>query len=635
MSSGSSSSTGTLPTTAALQARLVGPRLNALREHMAAHRLDVYLVPSSDEHLNEFLPDYKLRRQALSGFTGSAGDMAITREAAHLFVDSRYHLQAEQETDPALVTVHKLGQPQVKALPEWLEALQAERGGLKVGFDPFQMAQRQARGLSRLLGRDSALVPVAGNLADLVWEDRPAPPHRPVTALPESLHGEPVAEKLARVRKAMAEAGVSALVLTKLDEVAWLTNCRGEDIPHNPVFEGYLLVEAERARLFTDNPLEASAVATLEGLAAVAPYSAFAPALAELEQAHAALEATGKADEATPARAGKIWLDAAGGTEGVRLLLGRTPLHTASPNPVTSFKALKNPVEIEAMLAGHVQAGVAKVRAFAALEARLAAGSKTSEADFAHLLSEEYGKLAGFTQLSFTTICGFAENGAIVHYGTPDPERFLEPGGLLLVDSGIQITGATTDDTRTIIIGAPDQTQQERFTAVLRGHIRLAMQVFPAGTTGVALDAVARAPLWNEGMDYGHGTGHGVGAYLNVHEGPHNISPRGQVPLEPGMIVSNEPGYYHDGWGGIRCENLYLVEAALGLHPHPAGSQWLRFFPLTLIPFDTRLLLWERMTHEEQAWLRAYHERVESTLAPLLEGEALAWLKKACVLPPA
>jgi Xaa-Pro aminopeptidase len=274
------------------------------------------------------------------------------------------------------------------------------------------------------------------------------------------------------------------------------------------------------------------------------------------------------------------------------------------------------------------------VRAFSGVQAAFLEGQRVSEADVAARLREEYAREEGFADLSFNTIAAFGANGAIVHYGTPDPEQALRAGGLLLVDSGVQILGATTDDTRTIAIGTPDDLQRARFTDVLRAHIRLAMQIFPEGTTGLMLDALARSPLWNEGLDYGHGTGHGVGAFLNVHEGPQSISARGLVPLEPGMIVSNEPGYYHAGWGGIRCENLYVVEEALGLRAHPAGKRWLRFSPLTVLPFDRTLIDWARLSHEERGWLTDYHRWVEETLAPRLEEPHRHWLAEACAPPP-
>ena len=599
----------------------VARRLAALRERMAAAGVDLLLVPSNDEHQNEYLAPHKRRREALSGFTGSAGDLAVARDEAHLWVDSRYFLQADREVDPALVQVHKLGTEGEVDLPAWLAGYAALHHGLRVGFDPFLLPLRLHEELSdKLAPAGAALVPTPENLADAVWADRPAAPGRPVYALPESLTGESVADKLARVRAAMSRQGAAALVLTRLDDVAWLTNLRGADVPHNPVFEAYAVVTRDQALCFTDNPVPSEARAAVADQVEFRPYGAFRDHLAALAREPGRGEAA-------------VWADRDGTAQGVALALAGTPLVTAAPNPVVKLKAIKNPVEIAASREAHLRAGRAKVRSFARLFALLAAGETVSEARYADLLQEDYAAEEGYSDLSFTTIAAFGANGAIVHYATPDPDLPLTPGGLLLVDSGVQLAGATTDDTRTVAIGEPTERHRLRYTDVLRGHIRLAMQVFPHGTTGQALDALARSPLWNAGLDFGHGTGHGVGAFLNVHEGPQNISPRGTVPLEPGMIVSNEPGFYQAGWGGIRLENLYLVEEALGLPPHPAGKPWLRLSPLTLIPFDPTLIAWPRLTSEEHAWLADYHKLVWERLAPGLDAASRAWLEVACRLP--
>ena len=609
--------------------KIIAGRLSSLRERMAGEGLDVYLVPSSDAHQNEYLPAHTQRRHAISGFAGSAGDVAVTAEKAHLFVDSRYHLQGEQEVPPGMFQVHKLGLEGELELPAWLTGFERTAGrGVRVGFDPFLITLRAHRRLLKALKHtDSVLKPVQRNLVDAVWHGRPAPPLKPVIRLPDALTGETISSKLERVRQAMAEAGAASLVLTRLDDVAWLTNRRGSDIPFNPVFDAYMIVEAGRAVCYTGNPVEnGDALADGGGIHFVG-----------LEDFPAALKTLG--DKGGKGKTGgAVWLDPACTSEGTRLLVRGggepdTEIVSATPNPVTALKARKNPVEITVSREAHLKAGAAKVRSLCLLRALLAEGRRVSEAGFAELLAGEYAKEEGYRDFSFGTICAYGANGAIVHYGTPDPERMLEPGGLLLIDSGVQILGATTDDTRTIAIGAPDEVQRRHFTSVLRGHIRLAMQIFPEGTTGIMLDALARSPLWNEGLDYGHGTGHGVGAYLNVHEGPQSISARGTVPLEAGMIVSNEPGYYRPGWGGIRIENLYVVEEALGLAPHPAGKRWLRFSPLTAIPFDSALIDMPRLMAEEQAWLTGYHQWVVETLAPRMEEPHRQWLIEACAVP--
>ena len=595
----------------------IAQRLTDLRRLMAEQRLDCYLVPSADEHQNEYTPEYKRRREAISGFSGSAGEVAVCADEAHLFVDSRYHLQAGQEVDAGLVRVHKAGLAGEMDLAEWLKQAKPKR----VGFDPFVFSvgahKRLAEALNGALP-EGALVPVEGNWVDRVWRKRPAAPRREIHALPDELTGESAAGKLERVRKALAERGAKALALCKLDEVAWLTNLRGRDIPYNPVFEAYALVERERAAVFTDNPLPEAARRALPQGMEFRPLAAFAEGVRR-----AAAEGEG----------GALWLDRDGTTVGVRMLAGEAPLLEDTPNPVVRFKALKNAVEVVVSREAHLRSGAAKVRSFARLFALLAEGSAVSEARYAALLEEEYAREEGFAELSFNTIAAFAENGAIVHYGTPDPAARIVPGGMLLVDSGVQILGATTDDTRTIAIGEPTPEQVRHYTDVLRGHIRLAQQIFPEGTTGQMLDALARSALWNEGLDYGHGTGHGVGAFLNVHEGPAGVSARSSVPLEPGMILSNEPGFYRAGWGGIRLENLYVVEEALGFPPHPSGKRWLRFSPLTLIPFDGHLVEWTRLAAEEQRWLTDYHRLVWENLAPRLAAPHRSWLERACALP--
>ena len=606
---------------------VIAARLAALRRLMAQERLDVHLVPSADEHQNEYAPHYKQRREAISGFSGSAGDVAVCADEAHLFVDSRYHLQAAEQTDPQVYTIHRVGLEGESDLAEWLAERDREHAPQRVGFDPFVTSMQAHQRLAQALENPhSELVAADANLVDQVWNGRPHAPGKPVFRLADELAGETVADKLARVRAALAEKNVGALVLCKLDEVAWLTNLRGADISYNPVFEGYMVVEPDGAHCFTDNPVPDEVRSALRGHVELHPVAAFSRHVRALSAAMR---------ERKPDGSQKIWLDRNGTTQGVRLLAGDAPLLDDSPNPVARMKAIKNPVEIVVSREAHLRSGAAKVRSFSRLAALLNEGIGISEAGYADMLYEEYAREEGFSDLSFTTISAYGENGAIVHYGTPDPRIMLEPGGLLLVDSGVQIVGATTDDTRTLAIGKPTAEQRRHYTDVLKGHIRLASQVFPDKTTGQALDVLARAPLWNEGLDYGHGTGHGVGAYLNVHEGPQSLSSRGTTPLEAGMILSNEPGYYRAGWGGIRLENLYVIEEALGLPPHPGGKRWLRFSPLTMLPFDRQLIDWGRLGGQEGQWLTDYHALVWESLSALLDEPHRIWLEAACAPPEA
>jgi Xaa-Pro aminopeptidase len=461
----------------------------------------------------------------------------------------------------------------------------------------------------------SALVPITPNLVDAVWDDHPEPPAQPIYALPDEVTGRSVAEKLTAIREEMAKAGAEALILTKLDEIAWITNLRGSDVSHNPVFEAYLVIEREQATCFTRVAPPAEVQRTLATQLTFQDYSAYPDAVRRLG--------------ASPVLT--VWLDAAGTTMGTRLLLSETQrLHTAR-NPVVLMKAVKNAAEIAAMRSAHRHAAGAKIRSLARLERQLAAGQRVSEFAYAVMLHEEYSSEEGFSDLSFTTIAAAGANGAIVHYSQASPEIALCDGELFLVDSGVQVLGGTTDDTRTVSIGTPTERQRRLYTLVLRCHIALARQKFPEGTSGVVLDALARASMWNAGLDYGHGTGHGVGAFLNVHEGPQRLGPRGSdEPLQAGMVVSNEPGYYEEGWGGIRLENLYVVVPDDNMPPHPNGKRWLQLESLTLIPFDKRLIDWTQLSDAERAWLERYHQQVEETIGPLLNDVDRTWLREAC-----
>ena len=594
-------------------------RLEAMYQLMKDAQVDAYLVLSSDAHLNEYTPEYSRRRTAITGFRGSAGDALICPEGNHIFVDSRYYLQADEEVDSTKFRVHKLGLSGEHTLSQWLTEMERERGSIRVGFDPFVVStQAHAAYSEALRSPDSELVPIDANLVDAVWEDQPVPPSNPVYALHEAVTGSSVAEKLSSVRKEMVEAGVNLLVLTKLDEIAWVTNLRGSDIAFNPVFEAYLVIDMERATCFARTTPPREVQNALNSLVEFQPYEAYVVSM-KLAGAEAS---------------GTVWLDPSGTTMATRLLLNSEQQICEIPNPVVLLKAIKNDAEIAASRKSHRHAGAAKIRSFKRLENKIGSGQKVSELDYSHLLHEEYSSEDGFYDLSFTTIAAAGANGAIVHYADADPEVLLRDGEMLLVDSGVQMLGGTTDDTRTVIVGTPTQRQKQVYTLVLRGHINLAMQRFPEGTGGIALDALARTHLWNSGLDYGHGTGHGVGAFLNVHEGPQRIAPRGgDEPMKVGMIVSNEPGYYEAGWGGVRLENLYVVATDDEMPAHPDGKRWLRLDPLTLIPFDTSLIDWGQLSNAERLWLGGYHREVWDTISPMLGDEDRQWLWEKCQLP--
>ena len=591
-------------------------RLEKIYQWLTDYQVDAYLVPSADAHLNEYVPTYQCRRAAISGFTGSAGDVLLSPHGNHLFVDSRYYLQAEQEVDTGRFRVHKVGLADAYTLKGWLTEMEKQRGTLRVGFDPFlhPMASH-ASYAAALSAPGSALVPVDVNLIDEVWEDRPAAPAQPIYALPDEVTGRPVGDKLAAIRQKMSEAGAGALIVTKLDEIAWITNLRGSDIDYNPVFESYLMIETARATCFTRATPSEALRRDLAPDVVFQAYEAYPEAVRQLE---------------IPSEQA-VWLDPDGTTMGTRLLLPEAVRIHEHRNPAVAMKAAKNDAEVASMRRAHVHAAAAKIRSLARLEQLLDAGQGVSERAYSEMLHEEYSSEEGFSDLSFTTIAAAGANGAIVHYSQASDEVLLTDGDLFLVDSGAQVMGGTTDDTRTVAVGSCTDRQRRLYTLVLRCHIQLARQKFPEGTSGAALDAVARSLMWNAGLDYGHGTGHGVGAFLNVHEGPQRLSPHGSgEALKPGMVVSNEPGYYEEGWGGIRLENLYVVVPDDDMPPHPSGKGWLRFEPLTLIPFDQRLIDREQLSPVEAAWLDQYHERVLQTMEPLLAPEHRAWLQDAC-----
>ncbi len=599
-------------------------RLSALREVLREHGLTHYLVPSSDEHLNEYLPPWRQRRQWLSGFTGSAGDLLVGLNPAEtwLFADSRYHLQAERELDGTGIGVQRVGAAGGEGLREVLGRLARERGrALVVGCDPMVLAAETAVALDQVLAQAGASLRfVSPNLVDRLWSDRPVPSATPLFRCPDDWTGRTAAEKVADLVAAAAEAGADAALVSRLDEVAWLTNLRAfGEVPYNPVFESFLYAGPDGVHLFLHEPDLRVPSGWLDGVPGLIlhPYGGFLSFLWALEDV-------------------RVLVDPAGTTRGVLEALdaasGVTVLDRDST--VARAKAVKNPAELAAMERANLLASAAKTRALLWLRAEVAAARPVTEERFARRLEAAYQDLPGYRQLSFPTIAAAGDHAAIVHYAGADDTE-LRPGMLLLVDSGIHLAGGTTDDTRTVAVGAPTAEQRRVYTLVLKGHLAAARQRFPDGAPGAALDAVARAPLWNAGLQYGHGTGHGVGAFLNVHEGPFAITgagarPHAARPLRAGMVTSVEPGYYRPGFGGIRLENLYRVaEAGAG----PDGGRWLGLESLTWIPFDPALIDRELLEPAERAWLDAYQAGCAERLSPLLsagERTALdAWLESA------
>ncbi|ACS42533.1 MULTISPECIES: aminopeptidase P family protein [Methylorubrum] len=585
-----------------------GPeRIEALRAALREIRADGFVVPRADEHQSEYVPANAERLAWLTGFTGSAGLAVVLADEAALFVDGRYTLQAPEQVDTGIITVV----PLVETTPEaWLGA--HLKPGQTLAYDPWLHTPDGVARLERAaIKAGASLRAVPDNLVDAVWAGRPRPPAGRVAAHPDDLAGETRSDKLDRIRAALAEGGIDTLVISDPHNLAWTFNLRGSDIAHTPLALGYALVPREgRAALYLTSPqIDADLRAALEPLADLRPRSAFDADLAGLCTGAARV----RIDAATAAAALKDRIEAADGVADV------------GADPVTAMKAVKNPAEIAGTRAAHHRDGLAVTRFLAWLDR--AAPEGVSEIAAVEAL-EDFRKEGGLLRdVSFPTISGSGPNGAIVHYRvTRATDRTAQPGELFLIDSGAQYADGTTDITRTVAIGTPTDAMRDRFTRVLKGHIAIARAVFPEGTTGAQIDAFARMSLWEAGLDYDHGTGHGVGAFLSVHEGPQRIAKTGTVALKPGMILSNEPGYYRSHAYGIRIENLILVEA----RTIPGGDRtMLGFETLTLAPIDRRLIDPAVLGARDAAWLDAYHARVREALSPDLDGPTRDWLEAA------
>ncbi|MBD2187017.1 M24 family metallopeptidase [Pseudanabaena mucicola] len=608
-----------------------------LRSQLAKYKLDAYFVPSADEHLNEYLPEAKQRRQWISGFTGSAGDFLISTDKAWVFVDSRYYEQADMQIDANLQKVCKVGLEDHQTVEEVLAELGQQASAnsqiVRLGIDPFTITVAQYRRFSeRLSSCGVEIVPIIDNLVDAVrsqnpWaSNEPVPSFgdQPVIALPDTITGESLTQKLGRVRESMDKKKAAILPVTKLDQIAWLYNLRGRDVECNPVFISYAIVTQNEAYLFTntariDEPVRQS----LAGQVQILDYEQYIPILRSLVQ------------EQQDAQ--NVLIAIAQTTYGTYLQLQEVKAKIVeAEHPVEMFKSHKNAVEIAQMQQANLKASWAKTLTLKWIEEQIDAGHSISERDVANKIEGLYRQQEGFYDLSFPTIAGTGANGSIVHYSNPNPACQLLNGDLLLLDSGAQFYGGTTDDTRSISLGTPTEEQRNFYTEVLKSHINCAMQRFPKGTTGSQIDGIARSSMWQSGLDFGHGTGHGVGVFLNVHEGPNGISKRVNQSLDLGTINSIEPGYYKPKWGGIRLENLYFVKAAKKQDSESSqesdtdATLWYEFESLTYIPFDKKLIDRHKLNSQQIAWLENYYAAVVQKLSPMLSDAETAWLKQAC-----
>jgi Xaa-Pro aminopeptidase len=584
-------------------------RAAKLRAELARRGLDGFLIPRSDEHQGEYVPAHAERLRWLTGFSGSAGMAIVLSDKAAIFVDGRYTLQVRGQVDlDTFEAKHLMDEPPSRWIEENLPK------GAKLAYDPWlHTIDAVARFRKAAEKAGGTLVPVDTNPLDTVWDDQPEPPVAKIVPHPIEFAGEPAADKIRRLASDLMSGDADTAVLTMPDSIAWAFNIRGADVPHTPLPLSFaLLHEDGHAELFIDErKLDDKARAHLGNIVTVRPRDELGSALDEL----GAGKKTVLVDPATCAS----WIEARLSAAGAEVKRGTDPCELP--------KAIKNEAEVNGTRAAHLRDGQALTKFLKWIATEAPKGGVT-EIDAAQRLEAFRAETGELKDVSFDTISGAGANGAIVHYRVTTATNMpLKPGELFLVDSGAQYMDGTTDVTRTIAIGKAGAEERDRFTRVLKGHIGIATARFPEGTSGAQLDAFARMALWKSGLDYDHGTGHGVGSYLSVHEGPQRISKMGHQPLKPGMIVSNEPGYYKPGGYGIRIENLCVVTPPA---PVKGGERMMMGFEtLTLAPIDLNLVEKALLTEEEVDWLNAYHARVRAALSPGLDAETKAWLEEA------
>ncbi len=586
-------------------------RLAALRSQMNLHGLDAYIVPSSDPHQSEYVAERWQARTWISGFTGSMGYVVVTPEHAGVWTDSRYFLQCETEIKNTEFALHKQG---VQGAPEHLDwLLENVPLGKKIGCDGSLFSVEQIRGMKRIFAKKNIELVTNLDLFDAIWNDRPSLPTNEIFEHETRFSGQNRTQRIEAIRVKMREKNANFNLISTLDDIGWTLNLRGSDVECNPVFVAYLVVGLEKTHLFIDPkkvPDDLKLVLKNDNIL-IEKYENIGHFLAQL------------VDNQT------IIIDA----DNANFQLFNSIVQAKIIESATfsiAMKAIKNEVEIGHIRNVMVKDGVALVKAFRWLEHALDE-RPVSEYELASMLAQFRSDQVGYFGESFAAIVGYKSNGAIIHY-RPMPETcaMIKKDGILLVDSGGQYQDGTTDITRTITLGEPTDEEKTNFTLVLRGHVALAEVQFPAGTKGVQLDILARIPLWQNGLNYGHGTGHGVGFFMNVHEPPQGIVPalnaRGKTIHEVGMLTSNEPGFYKEGAYGIRIENLILAKESVKTD----FGQFLNFETVTLFPIDTRLVTPSVLGQEGKIWLNKYHERVFEKLSPLLDAAETAWLKEKC-----
>lgn len=580
-------------------------RIGRLRQCLREQSLSAFIIPSTDPHSGEYVPDHWKTREWVSGFTGSAGTAVITLDDAALWTDSRYFLQAADQLDGTGIRLMKDRLPDTPSIPEWLG--QSLSPGAVVGVDGWVNTIGETQALREALAREGLTLRTDYDPVTRLWDDRPPLPGTPVSIHPLEYAGVACHEKLAAIREKLLARGADGILLSTLDDIAWTLNLRGNDVHCNPVFVSYLLITSQESILYVRTEkltTEVKAYLAQEGVN-TEDYDDLQEDLRDYPYATLSLD---------PGRT----------NEAVRQAVNPLTKVLLEESPVPLMKAVKNEAEIRGFHAAMLRDGVAMVKFLKWLEEAVPKGNET-EMSIDRKLYECRAEQPLFRGISFDTIAGYKEHAAIVHYeATPETDKPLAPEGLLLLDSGAQYADGTTDITRTIALGETTDDERRDYTLVLKGHIGLTRACFPQGTCGTQLDVLARQAMWREGANFLHGTGHGVGAYLNVHEGPHQIRMNHvPTPLRPGMTVTDEPGIYRAGRYGIRTENTLLVVP----YRETEFGTFYTFEPLTLCPIDTRPIVRSMLTAEETEWLNAYHRMVYDRLSPLLDEEHRAWLE--------
>ena len=586
----------------------VNEKIAVLRGEMAKANVDALVIPTSDPHMSEYIPEAWKARKEFSGFTGSAGTLVITTEESGLWTDGRYFIQAETQLSGSEIKLFRMREKGVPTVEEYLADTQA---GKTVAVDGAIYPAASGLLLQEKLEKVGAAL-VSEDLVMPVWENRPELPHTPAYVLDVKYAGLSPKEKLQQVREKLAEKNADAQLYSTLDCANWLSNVRASDIAYNPFATSYVLVLKDEARLYLDEDrLSAEDIAYLKETFILRPYSAITE------------------DLSGDLGGAKMLVNKAGISYDnlLRLMKNDTVSITYGTDVVTALKGVKNPTELKNIREAHVWDGVALANFWVKLQKRMDAGEAVSEYDVCLMLAEERAKMPENKGESFDTIAGYGPNAAMMHYGpTAEKSDMLQKKGFLLIDSGGQYLTGTTDVTRTFVMGPISEEEKTDFTRVLKSHIQLAMAVFPEGTKDGMLDCLARQQVWKYGLDYRCGTGHGVGFFGGVHEGPQNFSQRSSGVLKEGMTITNEPGLYLEGKYGIRTENLLEVV----FWKETEYGRFLKMEPLTLFPIDNKAIDVELMTREELDYLNDYHQKVYKALAPHVEPETLPWLEEAC-----